>query len=130
MLISTVYFVQLTLVGPRLAAGRVAGIEPFVFVPFDSFLYAVDILGYTFMSIATLMLGLALDARGPERVARTLLIANGALIPFLVLQMNLHPLIWAASLWAVTFPGATWALGVMFRRSAGARPVGVVSSAL
>lgn len=45
-LISIVYFVQLTLVAPRLASGQNEGIEVFLFVPFDSFLYAVDILGY------------------------------------------------------------------------------------
>jgi hypothetical protein len=54
VLISTVYFVQLTLVAPRLAEGRLERIEPFLFVPFDSFLYAVDILGYSFMSLSTL----------------------------------------------------------------------------
>jgi hypothetical protein len=54
VLISMVYFVQLTLVAPRLAHGRIAGIEIFQFVPFDSFFYAVDILGYCFMSLATL----------------------------------------------------------------------------
>lgn len=37
-LISINYYVQLTWVGPRLAAGRTEGLEPFVFVPFDSFL--------------------------------------------------------------------------------------------
>jgi hypothetical protein len=55
-----VYYVQLTLVAPRLAQGRGAGIEPFIFVPFDSFLYAVDILGYSFMSVATLFCAAAL----------------------------------------------------------------------
>jgi len=44
-LISMTYFVQLTLVAPRLARGDTTGIEMFLFVPFDSFLYAVDILG-------------------------------------------------------------------------------------
>lgn len=43
-LIGMNYFVQLTWVAPRLVSGRTSGIEPFVFVPFDSFLYAVDIL--------------------------------------------------------------------------------------
>ncbi len=54
VLISIVYFVQLTLVAPRLARGRGEGIEVLLFVPFDSFLYSVDILGYSFMSVATL----------------------------------------------------------------------------
>ena len=116
VLISSVYFVQLTLVGPRLASGRLEGIEPFVFVPFDSYLYAVDILGYTFMSVSTLLAARAFTGGGVERVARWFLTANGLLIPFLVFQMYVHALIWVAALWAVTFPGATWTLAVYFRR--------------
>ena len=116
VLISGVYFVQLTLVAPRLASGRVAGIEPFVFVPFDSYLYAMDILGYTFMSVATLLAARTLRGDGVERAARLLLTANGLLVPFLVFQMYVHSLIWIAALWAVTFPGATWALAIWFRR--------------
>jgi hypothetical protein len=44
-LISINYYVQLAWVGPRIARGATAGIEPFRFTPFDSFLYAVDIPG-------------------------------------------------------------------------------------
>jgi len=117
VLISTVYFVQLTLVAPRLASGRMEGIEPFRFVPFDSFLYAVDILGYSFMSVATLLAARVFPGSGLERTVRWFLTANGLLLPFLALQMYVHSLIWVASLWAVTFPGATWALAVFFKRS-------------
>jgi hypothetical protein len=117
VLISTVYFVQLTLVGPRLARGEIEGIEPFLFVPFDSYLYAVDILGYSFMSVSTLFAARVFMGGGQERVARWFLTANGLLIPFLALQMFVHPLIWIASLWAVTFPGSTWALARLFRDS-------------
>ena len=63
-LISINYYVQLAWVGPRLSAGRVEGMEPFLFVPFDSFLYAVDILGYSFMSIATLLAAMAFTGKG------------------------------------------------------------------
>jgi hypothetical protein len=123
VLISTVYFVQLTLVAPRLASGRVEGIEPFVFVPFDSFLYAVDILGYSFMSVATLFASRVFAGGGLERTARRFLTANGLLLPFLALQMYLHPLIWIAALWAITFPGATGTLALLFRRAVpGVRP--------
>lgn len=115
-LISLVYFVQLTLVAPRLAQGRMEGVEFLRFVPFDSFLYAVDLLGYSFMSLATLAMAGALTGRGPARVARFFLVANGLLVPFIALQMYWHPLIWFAALWAVTFPGATWALALHFRR--------------
>jgi hypothetical protein len=55
--------------------------------------------------------------RGLERIARLFLIANGLLLPFLALQMYFHPLIWIAALWAVTFPGSTWSLAVLFHRA-------------
>ena len=119
-LISIVYFVQLTLVAPRLARGETAGIEAFLFVPFDSFLYAVDILGYSFMSVATLFVAQVFSGRGLERIVRMFLTANGALLPFIALQMYFHPLIWIAALWAVTFPGSTWTLALLFRRGAAA----------
>lgn len=117
-LISIVYFVQLTLIMPRLARGEIEGIEVFLFVPFDSFLYAVDILGYSFMSLATLFAAMVFTGKGLERVARLFLIANGLLLPFIALQMYYYPLIWVAALWAVTFPGATWSLAILFRRAA------------
>ena len=118
VLISMVYFVQLTLVAPRVVRGQTEGIEVFLFVPFDSFLYAVDILGYSFMSVATLFAAMVFTGKGLERVVRWLLTANGLLLPFLALQMYFHPLIWIAALWAVTFPGSTWSLAILFRRAA------------
>jgi hypothetical protein len=95
----------------------------FLFVPFDSFLYAVDILGYSFMSMATLFAAMVFTGRGLERVVRVFLTANGLLLPFLALQMYFHPLIWIAALWAVTFPGSTWSLAMLFRRAA-TKPTG------
>jgi hypothetical protein len=116
VLISINYFVQLTWVAPRLAAGETHGIEPFLFTPFDSFLYAVDILGYSFMSLATLFAARVFTGRGLERVVRVFLTANGLLLPFIALQMYVHWLIWIAALWAVTFPGSMWSLAILFRR--------------
>jgi hypothetical protein len=121
VMISISYYVQLTLVAPRLAAGRVAGLEPFLFVPFDSFLYAVDILGYSFMSLATLFAAKLFKGGGVEKVARLFLFANGLLVPFIALQMYFHWMIWIAALWAITFPGATWSLAVLFRRARAAQ---------
>jgi hypothetical protein len=115
-LVSTVYFVQLTLVAPRLARGSIEGIEPFLFTPFDSFLYAVDILGYSFMSLATLFAASAFAGDGLRKLIRYLLVANGLLLPFIALQMYWHSLLWIASLWAVTFPASTIALALYFRK--------------
>lgn len=116
VLISMTYFVQLTLVGPRIAEGRTEGIEMLLFVPFDSFLYSVDLLGYSFMSAATLFAAPIFERKGLEGVARWFLIANGLLIPFLVGQLYVNALIWPAAAWAITFPGAMWALALVFRR--------------
>jgi hypothetical protein len=122
-LISINYYVQLTWVAPRLTAGDTKGLEPFLFVPFDSFLYAVDILGYSFMSMATLFAARVFAGGGQERLVRWFLTANGLLLPFIALQMYVHWLIWIAALWAVVFPGATWSLAVLFRRpGAAVRP--------
>ena len=121
VLISVNYYVQLTLVAPRMAGGRTEGIEPFLFVPFDSFLYSVDILGYSFMSVSALLAANIFAGPGVERAARLFLRATGLLLPFLALQIYFHWLIWIAALWAVTFPGATWSLAVLFRRAASAR---------
>lgn len=117
VLVSFVYFVQLTLVAPRIVRRETEGIEVLLFVPFDSFLYAVDILGYSFMSLATLFAAMVFTGCGLRRVVRWFLVANGLLLPFIALQMYFHPLIWVAALWAVTFPGSTCALAVFFRRS-------------
>lgn len=117
VLTGIVYFVQLTLVAPRLAQSHIEGLEMFLFVPFDSFLYAVDILGYSLMSVATLFVALVFEGRGLEGVVRAFSIANGLLLPFIALQMYFHPLIWIAALWAVTFPGMTVSLALLFRRA-------------
>lgn len=116
-LIGIVYFTQLTVVVPHLMRGDTAGIQFLIFVPFDSFLYAVDMLGYSFMSLSTLFAAGAVGGGGRlERTTRFLLIANGLLVPFLVFQMYIHPLIYIASLWAVTFPGLSICVALLFKR--------------
>jgi len=118
-LISITYYVQLAWILPRLDDVRTVRLEPFLFVPFDSFLYAVDILGYSFMSLATLFAAMAWGGAGAgwpvRRRARWWLTANGLLLPFIALQMYWHWLIWPAALWAVVFPGAMVAVARVFR---------------
>jgi hypothetical protein len=131
VLISINYYVQLTFVVPRLLQGDVdtVSLQPFLFVPFDSFLYSVDILGYSFMSLATLFAAFAFTDEGIERTVRWFMIANGLILPFLALQIYYHPLIWIAALWAITFPGMTVSLAVLFRRNSHtiAEPAGTPS---
>jgi hypothetical protein len=111
------YFVQLTLVAPALLRGEVSdSIRPFLFNVFNSFTYSVDLLGYSFMSLSTLFAAFVFRGPGLEKTVRWFLIANGLIMPFIALQTFYHPLIWIASLWAVTFPGATISLAVLFKR--------------
>lgn len=116
-LVSMVYFTQLTLVAPRMATGDMAEIEFLRFVPYRSFLFAVDLLGYSFMSVATLLASFALPRQPFSGVARVLLLANGLLLPFVGLQMYFPQLIWIAALWGVTFPAASAAVCMMFFQS-------------
>jgi hypothetical protein len=115
-LIGIVYYVQLAFVLPRLARGDTAGIGLLIFEPFDSFLYAVDVYGYSLMSLSMLFAAPVFGGPGIARWIRRALIANGCLIPFLALQMYWPPLIWGGSLWAITFPAATALLMLHFRR--------------
>ena len=111
------YYVQLTFVAPHLYRGDVGpSAAPFVFDVFDSFTYSVDLLGYSFMSLATLFVAFAFPGDGLEKVARRFLLANGLIVPFIALQTFYHPLIWVASLWGVTLPGAMVSLALVFRR--------------
>jgi hypothetical protein len=115
-LISIVYYVQLAFVIPRLLRGDTEDIAVLIFEPFDSFLYAVDVWGYSLMSLSTLFAAAVFRTQGIEGWIRKALIANGCLIPFLSLQMFYPPLIWGGSLWGITFPAATWLLAIHFKR--------------
>src|ERR1043166_10198807 len=54
VMVSINYYVQLTLVVPHMLSGETRSIQAFLFTPFDSFIYSVDVLGYSFMSLSTL----------------------------------------------------------------------------
>jgi len=115
VLTGLVYFSQLTFVAPRLASAEVAVI-PFRFTPFASFLYSVDLLGYSWMSLSCGLLVWALP-RGQARGAKMALLGTALLLPFLVLQFVWRELIYVAAAWAVTFPFATALLAGWFRRT-------------
>ena len=116
-LVTLVYFVQLTLVGPRMAAGEMAEIEFLRFVPYRSFLFSIDLLGYSFMSLATLFAAFALPDIPAARRPRIFMLATGLLLPAIALQMYFPQLIWIAALWGLTFPAATLFVARMFAQS-------------
>lgn len=118
-----VYFVQLTFVGPRIAAGNIAGIELLLFAPYKSFLFAVDLYGYSLMCGSALLAGFALIPQSDFARARICLLATGVLIPALALQMTFPWLIWIGALWGVTFPLSTIFLWRGFAKLASAQRI-------
>lgn len=74
-------------------------------------------LGYSFMSVATLLAAMVFTGKGGQKVAHWFLISGGFLLPFITLQMYWRGLIWVAALWAVTPSGAAWSVAIVFRRS-------------
>lgn len=117
VLILIVYYVQLFLVVPRLIEGRIEDISLLLFIPHDSFLFALDLLGYGFMNLATLFVAFVFERRKLEGWIRRFLIANGLLAPTNILWMIFQPLFYIAALWAITFPLSTIMLAIFFRRA-------------
>ncbi|MFZ5747505.1 MAG: hypothetical protein ACOY45_07580 [Pseudomonadota bacterium] len=98
--VSQVYVVQLGVVIPRELAGE-AAIPGTPCCGFRLPMTAVDLLGYTQMSLSTLVL--APSFRGP---ARGWLVANGALAVPIFLQLWWPALLWLGAIWLLTFPVA------------------------
>lgn len=115
-LISINYFIQLTLVVPHMLNGETDSIQFLLFKPFDSFLYSIDILGYSFMSLATLFTANVFTGNGREKTVSRFMLANGLILPFIALQNYYHPLIWLASLWGITFPGAAISYAILLKK--------------
>lgn len=111
-----VYIIQLEFVAPRIAADETAGIELLLFVPYRSFLFAVDLYGYSLMSAATLIAAYGLPSVPAARSARRAMLANGAILPFLLFQMFVPQLIWVGALWGILFPLAMFLLIAVFRQ--------------
>ena len=118
VLVSLNYYVQLTVVAPRLLQGDTSDVSVFLFTPYNTFPYAMDLLGYSYMSLATFSSAFVFTKNGLEKAIKWFMIANGLILPFLAFQTYIHPLIWLASLWAITFPGSAILLAIFFNRKA------------
>jgi hypothetical protein len=115
-LVSIVYFVELTVVVPRTLLGEADQIGLLAF-GYGTFMFAIDILGYAFMSLATLFAAPVFEGRGLERWIRWALIVNGCLALPIALQILYQPLWNVAGLWVVTFPASMLMLAVWFQRT-------------
>lgn len=109
-----VYFLQMTVVVPFMLNGQAEEVA-FITLKMGTFIYGLDVLGYSLMSLATLFAAPVFVGGRLERWVRWSLIANGLLTPALLLQQN-FPTFAIAALWAITFPIATALLAVLFKR--------------
>lgn len=111
--VTIVYVNQLGVVLPRELSGETRGYELLACCGFRQPLTVIDLLGYTYMSLATLLLAPTFG-----RALRWALAANGVLAVPIFLQLFWPSLIWAAAPWLVTFPVAMLLLARQFRESA------------
>ena len=115
VLVSIVYFVVMAVLVPYVERGESAQVVLLQF-KHGTFLFAIDILGYGFMSLATLFAAPVFGGSNLESWIRRAMIANGLLAPAIVFQI-FYPSLWnIALLWAVTFPTTAILLSLHFRR--------------
>jgi len=113
---SAVYFVQMTVVVPSTLNGA-GGAAAFITLSIGTFIYAFDVLGYSFMGLATLFAAFVFVGGAIERWTRWALLANGLITtPGLLLQQQIPAAFYLGAVWIITFPLATALLAVLFKR--------------
>jgi hypothetical protein len=98
-------------------AGTAGKYQFLAFGDVPSFIYGLDALGYSLMSVATLFAAPVFVGAGLARRVRWALIANGLLTPALLLQQNVPGAFYVGALWVITFPIATALLALLFKRA-------------
>jgi hypothetical protein len=110
------YIIQLATVIPATLRGE--GNEVlFLALTKAHWIQAVDGLGYSLMSLATLFTYPVFAERGFDRGVRRFFLAHGLLAPFVVLPLWVPPLIVIGTLWFITGPGLLLFLTLLFRKT-------------
>jgi len=114
VLISFNYFIQLTLVRQGLYT-----------VPFDmsdplSMMFAIEILGYGFMGLATLFTAWVFNSGRLENAVRWLFIINGVLgiggVIGYILNLNINIMYWGLVAWDIIMPVSSVLLAIIFKQ--------------
>jgi len=113
-LVSFVYMTQLFVTIPLSLQGAV---PDYLVFKEHSFFWAVDALGYVFMSFATLLAAPAFAWRGLQRWLRLLFVAHGLQAPLIVLILYRPEYLLVDSVWIVTAPVAMLLLAIFFARA-------------
>jgi hypothetical protein len=110
-LASQVYINQIGVVIPRELRGEGYLARATACCDFQQPMTVIDLLGYTYMAIALWLLMPTYQSRP----LRFLLLANGLLAPFLILQVYWPQLIYVGALWLLLFPAALWLMAREFK---------------
>ena len=114
-LCATVYFVELTLVIPHQLSGTIGNLRILVFGT-GTFLYAVDILSYWFMSLAGVFAAPAFNGSRLENWIHWLLLANWFMVVGTLIMMFWPQFAFFNGLWVFTIPVPAIFLAVLFQR--------------
>jgi hypothetical protein len=127
-IIPTNYYLQLFVVRLNLQSGTLDGLDLLAQPNFHSVFFALETLGYAFLSLATLFVSPVFSGGKLESWIRWLFFVNGALGIFgvLVAPFDQPYLIFAGlGIWCLAFPISTILLSIFFRRAhKGSIPVG------
>lgn len=114
--VSIVYFVNLTVVVPRMAQGGLQEYEVLRYVP-RSFMTGIDALGYAAMSLATLFAAPVFSGDPLRLWIRRLFVLNGVLAP-IILSTQVYPsMAYAGAPWLLAVPGSSLLLTFFFRQA-------------
>lgn len=126
-LVSLVYLTELFVTIPAQLQGDADKVL-FVTLNPHSFFWAVDALGYVFMSFATLLAAGAFAWRGLQGWLKLFLVAHGLQAPIIVMILYRPDLLLIGSPWIVTAPVSMLLLAIFFARGTPA-PIAVTSEA-
>jgi hypothetical protein len=119
-IIPTNYYLQLFVVRLNLQGGTLEGLSILAQPNLHSTFFALETLGYAFLSLATLFVSSVFTSGKLEIWIRSLFIASGAVGIFgvLVAPFDQPYLVFAGlGLWSLTFPMSTILLSIFFHRS-------------
>lgn len=100
---SVVYFTVLTLVIPGILSGRAGELSIFLFEP-NKFLFNINGMAYTLMSIAVLFTSKAFSSKGSEAKVKGTMLLHGIIAPFVGGAVLWDSLKYLGALWTITFP--------------------------
>jgi hypothetical protein len=113
------YYLQMTAISQSIIAGQLDGVAMFAFGNLNSVFWAMEALGYTWLSISLIFVGLLFKGGWMETAIKWIFVVNGilgAIAPIqAVLQLNTPPI--SLLLFAVTFPVSTVLIAILFHRA-------------